>query len=172
MRYFLESGDGGTLELEVQDLGEGRYRVLCAGRELAAEFSDVDRMGQYALRLGPRSYALSIEPAEGGELRVHIAGEAFQWKILDERERAASAVRRPEAGGDETVRAPMPGVVVGVRVQPGETVAAGAPVAVVEAMKMQNEIAAAQGGLVQEVLARPGQTVARNQPLVVLRRLP
>ncbi|TAH36431.1 MAG: hypothetical protein EYC70_11575 [Planctomycetota bacterium] len=168
MRYFLDTRDGRRLEVSVEERGAGRFRVRCSGREFEADFADVDYLGQYALALDARSFAVSIEPAAGGELLVRIAGESFALKALDEREHAAGAVGRKAAAAGETVLAPIPGVVIGVRVRPGERVPPGAAVAVVEAMKMQNEIAAAHGGVVLQVLVQVGQTVAPNQPLVVL----
>ena len=63
----------------------------------------------------------------------------------------------------------MPGIVVGVRVQPGDVVAAGQPVAIVEAMKMQNELPARHGGVVLDVLVRAGDAVSAGQPLVRLK---
>lgn len=168
MRYYLETRAGRRLEVELEEQGEGRFLVRHGGREYRAEFADVDRLGQFALRLEARSFALSIEPAESGELLVRIAGESFHWRALDERERAARGVGAKKASSGEIVRAPMPGVVLSVRVRPGDALAAGAAVAVVEAMKMQNEVAAQHGGVVKEVLVKAGQTVGPNQPLMVL----
>lgn len=167
MKYYLEAG-GRHLVVEVRDLGGGTFAVALEGREHQADFADVDRLGQYALRLGPRSFAVSIEEQDAGPLLVRIAGESFRVSTLDERERAAGAVRPRRAQTSEVVRAPMPGVVIGVRVQPGDRVAAGAPVVVIDAMKMQNEIPAQQGGVVREIRVGPGQAVAQNEPLVLL----
>ena len=62
----------------------------------------------------------------------------------------------------------MPGVVVAVRVKPGDAVKAGQAVIVVEAMKMQNELAVAHDGVVREVLVSERAAVAAGQPLVRL----
>jgi biotin carboxyl carrier protein len=68
------------------------------------------------------------------------------------------------------VKTPMPGLVVAVEVAPGQKIEAGAPVVIVEAMKMQNEISSVCGGTVKEVLVRPGDTVDSNQKLVLIDR--
>ncbi|MGC4117363.1 MAG: hypothetical protein QM765_22945 [Myxococcales bacterium] len=62
----------------------------------------------------------------------------------------------------------MPGKVVRVLVKPGEDVAEGQGVVVVEAMKMENELPAPRTGRVEEVAVSPGQTVERGTPLVVV----
>ena len=60
----------------------------------------------------------------------------------------------------------MPGLVVALRVRPGDVVAAGQPVVVVEAMKMQNELATRGGGVVTDVLVEERTPVSAGQALV------
>lgn len=66
--------------------------------------------------------------------------------------------------GDAEIRSPMPGSVIAVPVAAGATVAAGAPVVVVEAMKMEHTLTAPVAGVV-EVLVEPGAQVRLDQPL-------
>ncbi|TQM30404.1 acetyl/propionyl/methylcrotonyl-CoA carboxylase subunit alpha [Nocardia bhagyanarayanae] len=66
--------------------------------------------------------------------------------------------------GDAEIRSPMPGSVIAVPVTSGATVAAGAPVVVVEAMKMEHTLTAPVAGVV-EVLVEPGAQVRLDQPL-------
>jgi biotin carboxyl carrier protein len=61
--------------------------------------------------------------------------------------------------------APMPGTVVRVAVRAGDQVAAGAPVVILEAMKMEHIIAAPAAGVVAEVSVQPGQAVDAGTPL-------
>ncbi|MBD3763339.1 MAG: biotin/lipoyl-binding protein [Rhodobacterales bacterium] len=70
--------------------------------------------------------------------------------------------------GDGVVRAPMPGLVRAVAVAPGQTVAAGDPLAVLDAMKMEHVLTAARDGVVAEVLVDPGAQVEAGAALVVL----
>ncbi|MCP2290533.1 biotin carboxylase N-terminal domain-containing protein [Nocardia amikacinitolerans] len=66
--------------------------------------------------------------------------------------------------GDAEIRSPMPGSVIAVPVTSGAAVAAGAPVVVVEAMKMEHTLTAPVAGVV-EVLVEPGAQVRLDQPL-------
>ena len=77
---------------------------------------------------------------------------------------ASSSGRAATRG--ETVTAPMPGVVVALRVKAGDPVKAGQAVIVVEAMKMQNELAVAHDGVVREVLVGERAAVSAGQPLL------
>jgi propionyl-CoA carboxylase alpha chain len=61
---------------------------------------------------------------------------------------------------------PMPGLLVQVAVQPGQVVQAGQRLAVIEAMKMENVLTAAQEGTVKEVLAAKGESLAVDQPIL------
>jgi biotin carboxyl carrier protein len=76
-----------------------------------------------------------------------------------------AAVVRP-VSGDKRVKAPIPGLITQVLVEPGQPVEAGMPVVVLEAMKMENEIHATATGVVRVVKAQPGETVLRGDTLV------
>ena len=71
-------------------------------------------------------------------------------------------------GVDAAVRAPLAGTVVAVAVAPGDPVAPGDELLVIEAMKMEHEVRAQAAGLVREVAAAVGATVAAGEILVVL----
>ena len=66
------------------------------------------------------------------------------------------------------VVSPMPGVILHVKVKEGDSVKVGDVVAVLEAMKMENEITAKKGGVVREVNVKEGQTVSVGEELVVI----
>jgi geranyl-CoA carboxylase alpha subunit len=73
------------------------------------------------------------------------------------------------AGGGDLVKAPMAGVVTGIRVKPGDSVAKGAVVATVEAMKMEHQLKSPRDGVVAEVFASEGDQVAIRAKLVALK---
>ncbi len=63
--------------------------------------------------------------------------------------------------------APMPGVIIEVRVEPGERVAAGRTLVVMEGMKMEHHVSAPCDGTVTEVLVAAGEQVDNGSPLLV-----
>lgn len=75
-------------------------------------------------------------------------------------------VAAPIAAGAGAVLAIMPGKIIRVMVEPGQTVKEGEPVCVLEAMKMENELHATQSGTVKAVHVRPGDDVEKDQVLV------
>ncbi len=71
-----------------------------------------------------------------------------------------------EGGGERGPVSPVPGTVAAVEVQPGQHVAEGQTLVILEAMKMEHRVAADAAGVVDEVLVRPGQSVDAHQVLV------
>ncbi|MCY0880200.1 MAG: biotin/lipoyl-binding protein [Firmicutes bacterium] len=82
-------------------------------------------------------------------------------------ERPTNLPPRPQAEG-AAVEAPLPGVVLDVKVQVGQQVSFGQVLVILEAMKMENEITAPAPGVVQSVRVAPGDNVAQGDILVVL----
>lgn len=122
--------------------------------------------GVYSVLIAERSFEVRI--VEGREsLTVEVNGRAVEMQLLDPRETTAgrSATEQP---GHREVKAPMPGKVVCLLVEVGESVVAGQGLAVVEAMKMQNQLKSPKTGRVAKISARAGATVAAGEVLVTL----
>lgn len=78
----------------------------------------------------------------------------------------AAAPAGPVTG--EPVTAPLPGTVVAVKVAAGQAVKSGELVAVIEAMKMENEVLAPRDGTVAQIVAAQGTAVKTGDPLITL----
>ena len=72
------------------------------------------------------------------------------------------------SAGSVEVKAPMPGKIVDVKVKPGDTVKKGAVAAVLEAMKMENEIGVPQDGTIATVEASVGDAVEGGDILITM----
>ena len=110
-----------------------------------------------------------IIDGEGETYRATIEGQTFQFQIPDSK---GGAPRKRGSGGGRkrsgTVSASMPGKVVTVEVGVGDSVNEGDTILILEAMKMQNEVAAPISGTVTEVHCEDGMNVEANVPLVVI----
>ncbi|MGR6964499.1 ATP-binding protein [Geodermatophilus sp. URMC 61] len=144
---------GQVYRLTVANLDRDRYRVGLDDRVVDVE---VDRLGPLESRLttGGRRYSVVAAEAPGSSL-VEVDGETHR-------------VSR-DVGG--IVRAPAPAVVVAVRVEPGDEVEAGQPVAVLESMKMETAVRAPFAGRVREVRAAVNSQVDAGAPLLALDRV-
>ncbi|TYC57725.1 ATP-grasp domain-containing protein [Marinobacter sp. BW6] len=83
-------------------------------------------------------------------------------------EAAESPKAKPAPAGTIGIEAPSSGTVVSIDVVPGDAVAVGDPIAVLEAMKMEFVVKATQSGIVHTVAAEPGATVSEGQALAYL----
>ena len=110
---------------------------------------------------GPRSARWS---SKGWRIEVEVEPE--RRAVL--RERARRSAGAASQGGPVEVRAIIPGRVVAVSVRPGDDVEAGQQILVVEAMKMQNELARPREGSVERVGVAVGDTIEVGDLLVVI----
>jgi pyruvate carboxylase subunit B len=165
VKYYVRIG-AQSVEVEV-DGG----RVLIDGVADDAHMVAVPSAPLYHLLLGGRSWTVAAQAlGEPGRWALGVAGERVEVEVVDERTRqlqtlTSRRVKGPAAG---TIRAPMPGLVVRVDVQPGQRVDAGAGLVVVEAMKMENQLRAPQAGVVAAVHVTAGETVEKGAALVTL----
>lgn len=160
---FDATVDGVTIRVEVRG-GDGQYRVTLDGRPRDIDARETGRHF-LSLLVDGRSWEAGIEKAPGG-YTVVLADDVVQVDLADAARGASASVRRKD--GPARITAPMPGRIVRVLVVPGEDVAAGQGLIVVEAMKMENELKAPRAGRVHGVPAREGQPVDTGALLVVL----
>jgi pyruvate carboxylase len=134
---------------------------LTQGQEI---FAEIERGKQMVI-----NYLGRAETNEKGQVRVFfdLNGQPRTITVPD-RLRVGEVKVRPKAaiGDQKQVGAPMPGVVSGVNVVAGQSVAAGDVLLSIEAMKMETAIHAEADGVVAEVLVRPGDQIDSKDLLV------
>ncbi len=116
--------------------------------------------------------------ATSAEFDVEVEGEVFKVRVSGagmtvmtsaaESGAAAATAAAPPRAGEGTVIAPMQGLIVKLPVKPGDDVKLGDVVAVLEAMKMQNDIVTTVAGRVSHVYVKEGDVVSPNQPLLAV----
>ena len=100
------------------------------------------------------------------KFNVTVNGTAYDVEVNEVKGAAPAA--GPAPAGAETVKAPMPGKILSVAVSAGQAVKKGETLLILEAMKMQNEIAAPHDAVVSEVRVSANQTVSTGDDMVVL----
>ena len=101
----------------------------------------------------------------GDQLFVHLHGRAYALTYLDP---VQTLGLDREGAREDTILAPMPGMVLAISVKPGDIVAAGDPLVVIESMKVQTNLAAGRAGVVAAVHVSAGQSFDRGSVLVTL----
>lgn len=129
-----------------------KYKVTLNGKtyEVEVEHGKAVLLDEYE--------ALAPAPAAAAPTAAPVAAPA-----------AAPAPAAPvNLAAGETVAAPMPGNILRVEVNQGDTVKAGQLLVVLEAMKMENEIVAPKDGTVAQVVTSKGAVVDTGSPLVII----
>lgn len=165
MLYHVTFPGGSEVKVEVDHLPTGELSVTVDGKKLGAE--TLAQAASTAMRIDGHVVDLWMEGAPPG-VGVIARGRRFYATVESERARALSAAigGKESAIGEGTVVSPMPGRVLKVLVQEGDVIAAGAPLVVVEAMKMENELVAGRDGTVKKIHVTPGQTVDGGARLI------
>ena len=139
-------------------------------------------MKEYSFKINGKAYQVAIGEAEGKMLTVHVNGAPYQVELEQAPAAAPAAPAAPApqaapapaaalaapAQGGEKVLSPLPGVIVEVSVKEGQAVKAGQKVAVLEAMKMENEIPAPKDGTVTAILVNKGDSILEGAPVVTI----
>jgi biotin carboxyl carrier protein len=138
---------------------------------------------QRVITIGKRRYEVKVVEGEvsEGSFTLELKGERIPVVLshiemrtvgasgaAHKREPAKKAAAKGKGDAGLGIRAPMPGKVVEVFVEPGEEVEAGDVVLILEAMKMENELRTPKKGTVRAVNVKTGDSVAGNQLLVAL----
>lgn len=131
--------------------------------------------GRYSLILAGTSYEVfarrisASEEKTSATYEIVLKGQRFEVHVEDERLHVlAELIHVGPDTSEAMVTAPMPGLVVALPLEPGATVTQGQTVAVLEAMKMENDLTSPISGTLKEVRVTAGQTVDQGTVLVVV----
>lgn len=152
-------------EYLVEILDEHRVRI---GEQIyQVDFTSVSDQPMYSILIDGKSFEAYVFPEED-EWNVVLRGSLYSVLVEDEREKRlrAAAGGNVVLTGDTPVKAPMPGLVIAVHVEDGQTVSKGDTLVILESMKMQNELLAPRDGLITRMQVETGQSVERHQLLM------
>lgn len=153
-------------------------------------------MGKYNFRINGHDYQVDVNSVEGGIADVTVNGTDYKVELADAVPAPAQHAVRPAPqtvstgapavtpqatapaaqtatasapqGKGEVVTAPLPGVILDIKVKVGDAVKAGQTVAVLEAMKMENEIESTASGTVTAVNAGKGDSVLEGAAIITI----
>ena len=140
--------DGNPLDWNLTSLGGGHYHILYQNKAFRAEVVKIDREARTVdLKINNQKCTVQLRD---------------QFDLLLEK----MGMNSSAAGKLNIIKAPMPGMIIDLRVKAGDQVKAGDPLLVLEAMKMENIIKAPGEGTVKQVKIKKGDTVEKNQVLI------
>ena len=137
-------------------------------------------MRNYKFKINGNEYDVEINSVEGNIADVTVNGASYKVEmdtpvapaaapVAPAANAAPAAAPTPApapAGAGKAVTSPLPGVIIEVSVKEGQAVKAGQKVAVIEAMKMENEIQASSDGTVTAILVNKGDSVLEGAEIV------
>lgn len=142
-------------------------------------------MKSYRFKINGNEYNVEINSVEGSNASVTVNGTPYQVELENAPAapvqavpaapaaaapaQAAPAAAKPAASGaGKAVTSPLPGVIIAIKVNVGDTVKAGQEVAVLEAMKMENSIEADHDGTVTAIHVAKGDSVLEGAAVVTI----
>lgn len=153
--------DGEPCEIEIV-ARRPRLVVNVNGREYSVEAHEAGATGAGILRIAgePVPYAR----AHVGETQfIRLGGRTFEARVASLADAGAGA-----GSGADAVKAPMPGVVIRLHKQPGDTVTRGETVITIESMKLQMALGAPRDGVVAEFFTQEGSSFDKDAVLARL----
>lgn len=140
-------------------------------------------MKTYKLKINGNAYEVAINSIEGNIADVTVNGASYQVEMENAPAAAVAApavqapaaqpaaataapAAQPSSGAGTKVTSPLPGVIIEVSVKVGDAVKAGQKVAVIEAMKMENEISATKDGTISAIHVSKGDSVLEGADVV------
>jgi glutaconyl-CoA/methylmalonyl-CoA decarboxylase subunit gamma len=141
MKKFKVTVDGQTFDVSVEEISEEK---------------NLQSVSSAAYAEKEAKPALPVE-------KKPVSGKSPQ-KSADKQAKPVSS----GGSGGTAVPAPMPGSIIDILVQVGDTISDGKVLVILEAMKMENEVTSPQAGTILEVLVKKGDTVNSGDPLVLI----
>ena len=144
-------------------------------------------MKTYSFKINGKDYKVAIGEGSGNMLTVNVNGADYEVELAQAQAGDTSAgafartglrrnaeaevspaAAKPAAGAGKTVKSPLPGIIISIDVKEGQTVKRGQKVAVIEAMKMENDILAESDGTVTAIHASKGDSVLEGADIVTI----
>ncbi|MCI7369831.1 MAG: biotin/lipoyl-binding protein [Firmicutes bacterium] len=126
---------------------------------------------KYKVTLNNRTYEVEVEAGQAmlvDEYEAYAPAPAAAPAPAPAAPAAAPAAASPALAAGEVVKSPMPGNILKINVTVGQKVNEGDTLLVLEAMKMENEVAAPRSGTVAQIIVSKGAVVETGAPLVVI----
>lgn len=152
-------------------------------------------MKEYKIKINGNEYAVSVSNVEDNTAQVSVNGTQYEVEVEGmsapktaktpkivqapvvsaahgdshpATARTAAPAATASGAGGSSIKSPLPGVVLDVLVQVGDTVKSGQQLMILEAMKMENNIDSDRDGVVREIRARKGDSVLEGDVLITI----
>ncbi|AET69870.1 acetyl/propionyl-CoA carboxylase, alpha subunit [Desulfosporosinus orientis DSM 765] len=126
-------------------------------------------MMKYNVIINGKKFEVEVEKSDEGNDQAKSTGKKVMEASVNVAEKYRDACSSEATGTEETIAAPMPGTIVTLKVNEGQTVKKGEVLLILEAMKMENEIMAPRDAVVSKLLVASGTSVKTGDMLLLLK---
>ncbi len=153
--FIVDINDEGSVEID--------------GERLNVDFQGIPDTLLYSAIINGQSYEVAVDDHEG-LYHVMLKSTLYEVKVEDERTRRLAGLTGGTSNtvGEILIKAPMPGIIVSIPVEEGQTIAEGDIVVVLESMKMQNEFKAPKDGVISSIRVSLGDKIDQNTIMVTI----
>jgi len=155
--------DGAAHEVEILALRP--LKLLIDGRECVVTAPDGGEDGRQRIEIDGKPFSFARAHV-GARQILRLDGRTLEARLIDPRDAIDAA-----GAGHDHVRAPMPGTIVHVHKQPGETVSRGEALVTIESMKLQMTLNAPRDGIIASLTRGVGETFDKDEIVAELEPL-
>lgn len=161
-------------------------KVIVDGEELEVKLDSIDGIGEfegqafnldiekkeghfYRLAYKGKTYNVQVLPGDNEKKpKIRVNGLSYETELIDKYDELIKSLGMESMTKVEIkeLKSPMPGLVIKIDVKPGDVIAKGDPIMILEAMKMENIIKSRGEGTIAEVYVKEGIAVEKNELLV------
>ena len=166
--YYATLSDLPDSEFKVEILEDGPIKKVSVNGNIYDVDYNVGGDTIHSIIMNHRSHGVQITSLGNSDYEVRNKGDYFLVNVVDELTKVRMARSKSAIIGRQVITAQMPGVILRVYVKPGEEVKAGAPLCVLVAMKMENEIRSPIDGIVKEVYIKDNDKMTVGDKMFVV----
>ena len=166
--YYATINDLPDTEFKVEILEDGPIKKISVNGKTYEVDYNVGGDTIHSIIMNNKSRGVQITALGNSNYEVRNKGDYFQVNVVDELKKMRMARSKSAIMGRQVITAQMPGVILKVYVKPGEEVKAGAPLCVLVAMKMENEIRSPIDGTVKEVYIKENDKMTVGDKMLVV----
>jgi len=160
--FFVEI-DGKTCRVELLNelKSDKSFLIKINGRTYKVELGEFNENAPFFVRVNNKPYKVRYETVKTSPTLIQTMKPTLSTPTKQ-------PSGKPVVRTENAVTAPMPGIVVALKVKVGDSVNLGQPLCILEAMKMENEITASKAGVVKEIHVSEGSSVSQGQPILTI----
>ncbi len=160
MNKYIISIDNSKIELNIRDANT----VSMNGKDISYDILK-NESNKIIFKINNRIYEIFYDEINENDFYIYVDGQRIKTTIRTELEEKINALlKKKDAGSKATeIKAPMPGLLLKILKNEGEEINVGEPVAILEAMKMENEIRSHYKGKIAKIFVEEGKSVEKGE---------